>query len=299
MISACELCPRRCGVVREDTLPSGGVCGMPALPTVARAALHFGEEPCISGKNGSGTVFFSGCSLGCVFCQNEKISHERYGESVSAERLAEIFRELVSQGAHNINLVSPTPYVPVIKEALAIYKPPVPVVYNTSGYERPETIRSLNGFVDVFLPDLKYHSSELALTLSKAADYPDVALAAIREMVALSGPVVMDSEGMVQKGTIVRHLVLPGHTRDSMEVLRCLATEFRDTVYLSLMFQYTPLKELEDPTLNRRLTKRECDKMIDFTLSLGFENGYIQERTSSGVGYIPCFDLTGVKKQNN
>lgn len=295
MIAACKLCPRRCGAVRPDTQNGLGACGMPALPTLARAALHFGEEPCISGQNGSGTVFFSGCTLRCSFCQNRPISHGGFGETVTVRRLADIFRELVEQGAHNVNLVSPTPFVPAIQEALAFYRPPVPVIYNSSGYELPETIRSLAGLVDVFLPDLKYHSPALAASLSAAADYPATARAAIAEMATLTGPVELDENGMIRRGTMVRHLVLPGHTGDSMEVLRWLAEQGPPGVYLSLMFQYTPMGENADPALNRRLTQRECDKMIDFTLSLGLENGYMQERSSSDARFIPAFDLTGVR----
>lgn len=295
MIRACSLCPRRCRALRPDTATGNGICRMPAYPTVARAALHFGEEPCLSGTKGSGTVFFSGCPLHCVFCQNHSISQDGFGETVSPARLSEIFRELVEQGAHNINLVSPTPFVPSILEALHLYRPPVPVVYNSSGYERPETLRALSGLVDVFLPDLKYTDPALAGSLSGAADYPVVARHAIREMAAITGPVVLDENGLIRRGTIVRHLVLPGHTHDSMATLRWLA-EQRLPVYLSLLFQYTPMGNPADPALRRRLTRRECDKMIDFTLSLGLEDGYFQERTSSGTAFIPAFDLTGVRK---
>lgn len=292
ILSACSLCPHRCKAKRLDSSTLGR-CGVPALPTLARAALHFGEEPCISGTSGSGTVFFSGCPLSCSFCQNRTISREHYGKTVSIERLADIFADLVRQGAHNINLVSPTPFVPAIRKALLLYRPPVPVIYNTGGYERPETLRSLQGLVDVFLPDLKYHDPALGERLSGVPDYPAAAHEAIRTMAALTGPVELDENGLIRKGTVVRHLVLPGHTHDSMEVLRWLKAACPD-VYLSLMFQYTPLGDPADPALHRRLTRRECDKMIDFTLSLGFENGYIQERSSSGTAMIPLFDLTGV-----
>lgn len=297
MSEPCYLCPRHCGVIRQDTVPSGGVCGMPAHPTLARAALHFGEEPCISGTNGSGTVFFSGCHLRCVFCQNAPISHRRFGETVTPRRLADIFRELVEQGAHNINLVNPTPFVPAILEALSLYRPPVPVVYNSSGYETVDTLRLLEGAVDVFLPDLKYDDGELAFSLSGARNYPAVARAAIAEMARITGPVQLDENGMIQKGTVVRHLVLPGHTRDSMAVLRWLANDAPKGIYVSLLFQYTPIGDALPPPLNRRLTQRECDKMIDYALSLGIEDGYMQERSSGHTRYIPAFDLTGVHNE--
>ncbi len=294
MIPMCKVCPRQCGVIRENTTFSNGVCGMPAFPRIARAALHFGEEPCISGKNGSGTVFFSGCTLSCVFCQNSEISHKNHGGTVSPARLAEIFKELEQKGAHNINLVNPTHFADAIKTALDIYKPHIPLVYNTSGYERVETIQSLNGYIDIYLPDLKYISEDLAKRISGASDYFSYASAAILEMAKQTGFPTFDSAGMMESGTMVRHLVLPSHTKESMAVLDWLA-QYKDRLFISIMFQYTPLGTLEAfPDLQRPLTKRECDKIWDYADALGITNGYIQDKNSSGTNMIPQFDLTGV-----
>lgn len=293
-ITACRLCPRQCGVLRASD-SSSGVCGMPALPKIARAALHFGEEPCISGANGSGTIFFSGCSLHCVFCQNHAISAERFGETISVRRLADIFRELTEQGAHNINLVNPTHFSSAILKALELYRPPVPIVYNCGGYERVETLRLLEGVVDVYLPDLKYYSSELSATLAKAPDYFEQATMAITEMIRQTGGVLLDENGICQKGTIVRHLVLPGHTKDSCRIIDWMAQNLPADTWVSLLFQYTPLKEFpEHPELNRKLTSRERQKMTDYLLEKGLVNGYIQQADSVGKQYIPSFDLTGV-----
>lgn len=293
-MSGCTLCPRRCQAIRTpETL---GMCGVPALPTLARAALHTGEEPCISGTRGSGTVFFSGCPLRCLFCQNHAISQDCFGETVSIERLADIFRELVEQGAHNINLVNPTHYVPAILKALERYRPPVPIVYNTSGYERVETLRRLEGAVDVYLPDLKYIHSEPAEAYSGAADYPLMATQAILEMARQTGEFQLDEHGMAIRGTMVRHLVLPGNTRESLAVLDWLADHLPDGVWVSLLFQYTPVVPLPQyPPLNRALTKRECRKVWDHLLERGLTNGYVQELSSSGRQYIPSFDLTGIR----
>ncbi len=296
MLPACTLCPRQCGVKRENTAFSNGVCGMPAYPRIARAALHFGEEPCISGKNGSGTVFFSGCTLSCVFCQNAEISHKSFGETVSPARLAAVFKELEQQGAHNINLVNPTHFAEAIKMALDIYRPSIPIVYNTSGYELVETLCSLDGYIDIYLPDLKYVNDDLAHKISGAKNYFSYASAAILEMVKQTGKAQFDDAGIMQKGTMVRHLVLPGHTKESMAVLDWLA-QHKEQLYISIMFQYTPLGDLAAfPTLQRTLTKRECSKIWDYTETLGITDGFIQARSSSGVTMIPKFDLTGVNE---
>ena len=295
-IPRCSLCPRSCRVPRADDAPSAGVCGMPAMPVVARAALHVGEEPCISGTRGSGTVFFSGCSLGCVFCQNHPISHERFGETVSIRRLAEIFWELEAQGAHNINLVNPTHYAAAIRQALRLYRPAIPVVYNSSGYERVETLRALEGLVDIYLPDLKYVHEEPAAAFSGASDYFSRAAAAILEMARQTGPFVLDDRGVAIRGTLVRHLVLPGHTRSSLEVLDWMKAHLPRGVWVSLLSQYTPLQPIENaPELNRRITRREYDKVVDHLLELGLTNGYVQERDSADSRYIPAFDLTGIE----
>ena len=289
----CSICPRQCGAQRSDD-EGNGFCGMPASPVVARAALHYGEEPCISGTRGSGTVFFSGCSLKCCFCQNHSISHKNEGKPITVERLATIFKELENTGAHNINLVNPSHYAVSICKALELYRPNVPIVYNSSGYERVETLRMLDGLIDVYLPDCKYVDSSLSLALSGAEDYFKVASAAIREMVRQTGPAQFDADGMMQKGTMVRHLVLPGHTKNSMQVLDWLAT-VKDSVWVSLMFQYTPCGDVSaHKELQRTLTRRECEKVWQYMDDLGIVNGYVQDRRSAGTTMIPAFDLTGV-----
>ena len=294
----CSLCPRQCGA-RRNMREGTGYCRMPYGPVVARAALHKGEEPCISGEpgtqGGSGTVFFSGCSLSCVFCQNAPISHDGFGKAISPARLAEIFRELVDQGARNINLVNPTHFVSAFLDAFSLYRPPVPIVYNSSGYERVETLRRLQGVVDIYLPDFKYFDPVLSDALSGAADYAAFASEAILEMSSQTGPVRLDDNGYAIQGTIVRHLVLPGHTKDSMRVLDWLAEHLPSGIFVSLMFQYTPMASLpEHPELSRRLTPRECRKMWDYLLEKGLTDGYVQQRSSAGDIFIPAFDLTGV-----
>ncbi len=297
MAFVCSLCPHRCRAVRDEE-KGGGRCGLPTTALLTRAALHRGEEPCISGHDaarGSGTVFFGGCTLSCVFCQNHTISCGPTGLPVDSERLADIFRQLVAQGAYNINLVSPTPYVPTIRRALLHYRPPVPVVYNCGGWERVETLRSLEGLVDVYLPDFKYASDTLAIELSGAPDYTATALRAIREMARQTGPVVLDEHGIALRGTVVRHLVLPGHTNDSLRCLEYLSEELPQGCYVSLMFQYTPMGDVPGhPELSRRLTARECDKVWQRLLQLGLTDGYVQSRDSAGTAMIPPFDLTGV-----
>lgn len=294
-ILSCHICPRDCGVPRPEEECAAGFCGMPSSAVAARAALHFGEEPCISGQNGSGAVFFSGCSLRCRFCQNAPISHKKFGRPVSASRLASIFRELVEAGAHNINLVNPTHFVPAILEALCLYRPPVPLVYNSSGYERLETLRLLDGVIDVYLPDLKYLDMALARSLSAAENYPLYATEAILEMARQTGPMVLDENGIAMHGTMVRHLVLPGYTRSSQEVLDWMADHLPPGVWVSLMFQYTPIRELpEYPSLNRTLTRRECDKIWSYLVEKGLTAGYVQEPGSTGTQFIPAFDLTGI-----
>ncbi|MBQ7038246.1 MAG: radical SAM protein [Clostridia bacterium] len=285
----CTLCPRKCAAVRT-TDRGNGFCGLPETAHIARAALHSGEEPCF-GK--AGAVFFSGCTLRCQYCQNHAISRQAAGKPVTSERLSDIFRELYEQGADVLDLVSPTPYLPVIREALALYRPPIPVVYNTSGYERVETLRSLEGLIDVYLPDFKYVTPALAAELSGAEDYPTVALAAVREMVRQTGPFTQNERGIAMRGTLVRHLVLPGHTRESIAVLDTIA-EIPD-VWVGLMCQYTPVLPVDGhPELSRRVTKREYDKVTDHLLALGLHNGYVQDRSSATAAYIPTFDGTGI-----
>lgn len=289
----CSICPRQCGAERSK-LVGAGFCGMPSAPVIARAALHYGEEPCISGVRGSGTVFFSGCSLKCCYCQNHSISHKNEGKAITVERLAEIFKELENAGAHNINLVTPGHYANSICKALQLYRPKIPVVYNSSGYERVETLRMLDGLVDVFLPDCKYVDSSLSLSLSGADDYFSVASAAIHEMARQTGPAQFDADGMMTKGTMVRHLVLPGHTKNSMQVLDWLSA-IKEQVWVSLMFQYTPCGDVStQKELQRTLTRRECEKVWQYMDDLGIVNGYVQDRKSAGTTMIPAFDLTGV-----
>ena len=290
-LRSCELCPRLCRINREE---KPGACGCSARLLAARAALHFGEEPCISGTEGSGTVFFAGCNLHCVFCQNHKISRERYGRELTAARLAEIFRELEAKGANNINLVTPTPWVTEIIKALELYRPKVPVLYNTSGYERVEVLRALEGLVDVWLPDYKYADGEIAARFSGARDYPEVAKAAIREMYRQSGNLKLNAEGKAVSGVMIRHLVLPLHLKNSFAVLEEIAEEYGTEQYVSLMFQYTPFRETHFPELNRSLTARERARAEDYFLRLGFQNGYIQEADSRGSRFLPDFNLEGV-----
>lgn len=289
----CSVCPRKCSATRDE-VTGNGFCNMPALPVVARAALHYGEEPCISGTRGSGTVFFSGCSLRCCFCQNHSISHQNEGKVITVERLAEIFKELENAGAHNINLINPSHYAVSICQALQLYRPKIPIVYNSSGYERAETLRKLDGLVDVYLPDCKYVDSSLSLSLSDAENYFEMASAAILEMARQTGVAQFDADGIMTKGTMVRHLVLPGHTKNSMQVLDWLST-IKDSVWVSLMFQYTPYGDVSaHKELQRPLTQRECEKVWDYMDDLGIVNGYVQDRKSAGTTMIPAFDLTGV-----
>lgn len=292
-IEHCVLCPRRCGALRQST-QGDGFCRMGADAVVARAALHFWEEPCISGTRGSGAVFFTGCSLQCVFCQNYEISSERKtGKVLTPKELSNVFRRLVSQGAHNINLVSGTHFVPAIAEALSLWKPPVPVVYNCGGYETIETLRMLEGIVDIYLPDLKYADDALAFHLSGARNYVSVAHEAILEMVRQTGPAVYDKDGIMQKGTLVRHLILPGHTNDSIAVLNWIASQLPG-VPVSLMAQYVPCGKAESmPDLNRRITKREYEKVQNHLFSLNLD-GYVQERKSAHKEFIPSFQLEGL-----
>ena len=288
----CNLCPRRCGAARTEE-EGFGRCGMPWLPVVARAALHFWEEPCISGRRGSGTVFFSGCPLGCVFCQNGRISRENFGKTVTVERLRKIFLELIGQGAHNINLVTPTHFAPAIRRALA--EPlPVPVVWNSGGYERVETLRTLEGRVQIYLPDLKYADSALAAACSGAPDYFDVARAAIREMVRQTGPCVFDGEGLLRRGVVIRHLMLPGALENTRRVMDWVAGAFPPgTVLFSLMSQYTPQPGAEG-MLRRRVTGGEYRAALRYMENVGITAGYRQDSSSAREEYTPPFDLTGV-----
>ena len=286
----CTLCPRRCGVDRSERT---GFCGLGEKPRVARAALHFWEEPCISGTRGSGTVFFSGCTLRCAFCQNYEISHEGFGREISIQRLADIFRMLRDQGAHNINLVTATPFAPAVLDALDLYHPGIPIVWNTGGYETVETLRLLEGAVDIYLPDLKHVSPRLGKLCAGAPDYFDAASQAILEMCRQTGPAVYDEEGMMRRGVIVRHLILPGCTGDSCRALDFIAQELPKGTPVSLMRQYTPSPHCQIPGLDRRITDAEYARVLDHFEALGL-NGYTQEKESADSAYTPPFDLTGV-----
>ncbi len=301
----CTLCPRLCHVDRKKG--QRGRCSVSMLPRVARAALHFWEEPCISGTRGSGAVFFSGCSLGCAYCQNEAISEGRSGREITPERLTEIFLELQAQGAHNLNLVTAAHYAPWVAYALERARQEglvLPVVYNSSGYESLDTLRLLEGLVDIYLPDMKYADPALARALSGAEDYPQVALDAIGEMLRQCGSPVYDEEGLLKRGPTIRHLILPGHTRNSRQVLKSLVARFGSDLTVSLMNQYTPMegeagKRLRRvlgsyPELGRRLTAREYEKVLDEAFSLGLEEGYLQEGDTVGESFIPAFDGEGV-----
>lgn len=303
MYEKCILCPRRCGVNR--LAGERGVCGVSAEIMVSRAALHMWEEPCISGNEGSGTVFFSGCNLHCVFCQNYEISGtEPLGKIVAVERLAEIFFELQNKGANNINLVTATHYIPSVAEALRISKNKglrIPVVYNCGGYETVESLKLLEGLVDIWLPDFKYFRNETAMVMSKAKGYPDLAKAAIEEMFSQAGEAVFDEDsGLIKKGVIVRHLVLPGHIKETCEVLEYLYNRYGDSIYVSIMNQYTPfeerLKTVAAPSeLLRKVTKREYERVIDFALDLGIKNGFTQEGKAASESFIPSFsDYEGI-----
>ena len=292
----CNLCPRSCGASRTET-DGGGVCQMPALPMVARASLHMWEEPPVSGTNGSGTVFFSGCSLKCVFCQNEQISHENFGKVITVDRLREICYDLIAQGAHNINFVNPTHYAHVLSQLLE--QPlPVPVVYNTGGYDKADTLRTLDGKVDIYLPDLKYLECDSARRWSGAANYPEVATAAILEMFRQTGPCVFDENGLLKKGIIIRHLVLPGRLEEAKCVMDWVSEQFAPgEVLFSLMSQYTPWgKAKDDPSLGlaRKLRASEARSAREYMSILGLE-GFVQEDSSAQAEYIPPFDLTGIK----
>ena len=297
MLTDCVRCPRNCHADRIHG--RWGRCHETAEIVVARAALHMWEEPCISGDAGSGAVFFSGCPMGCVFCQNHNIAEAKAGKTITVERLSEIFLELQEKGAANINLVTPTHYVLQIIEALDLARKEglsLPIVYNTSGYEKPETIRMLDGYVDVYLPDFKYMESELAAAYSGAPDYPKYAKAALKEMLHQTGNIQIDKDtGMIQKGVIVRHLVLPGHVKNSKAVIKYLLETYQDQILISIMNQYTPMPQVSgDPLLSRKVTKREYEKVIDYALELGMEDGFIQEGEAAKESFIPEFDCEGV-----
>ena len=304
----CLLCPRKCGINRSTG--QTGVCGVSSEIKVARAALHYWEEPCISGKRGSGAVFFSGCSLHCVFCQNREISDGKAGKLISKERLSDIFMELADKGANNINLVTPGQYIPDIVWAVNDAKSrgmKLPIIYNTSGYENVTELKLLEGIVDVYLPDFKYMDSRLSQQYSYAADYTETAKKALEEMIRQTGkPVFFTAEDelvkegyveeqIMKRGVIVRHLLLPACVKDSKAVIKYLYDTYKDDIYISIMNQYTPLKQVEKyPEINRKVTDKEYDEVVDYAIELGVVNGFIQEGETAEESFIPEFDNEGV-----
>lgn len=287
----CSICPRKCNADRENSV---GFCKSPAEFRLARAALHFWEEPCISGENGSGTVFFSGCNLKCVYCQNYEISIENKGIVVDDSRLIEIFKSLIEQGAENINLVNPTHYADRLANLFEKWHCPVPVVYNTSGYESTQTLKMLDGIVDIYLTDFKYIRPDKAQKYSNAPDYPEVAKNALAEMKRQVQGYEFDSSGVMQKGVMVRHLVLPQNTNSALRIIDYIAENYSDT-YLSIMAQYVPCGSLENyPEINRKITEREYNKVVDYALQTGLENVFIQQTESAEKEFIPPFDFTGI-----
>lgn len=327
-LSACRLCPRSCGVDRLSG--KTGYCGQGKEIRAARAALHFWEEPILSGASGSGAVFFSGCNLRCVFCQNYHIAFGECGKAISSKRLSEIFLELQAKGAHNINLVTGAPYIPHIREALLSAKSKgliLPIIYNSSGYESVEALKILDGLVDIYLPDMKYYSSELSMRYSKAPDYFEKASVAIEEMIRQVGSPIIERESLslfgdkntstnttvddniitaavdyngdplmlMKRGVIVRHLLLPGETKDSKKILRYLHETYGERIYISIMNQYTPLAQVENiPELNRRVTPDEYDRVVNFAIRLGIQNAFIQDGDTATESFIPEFNYEGI-----
>lgn len=292
----CLLCPRKCGINRSTG--QTGVCGVSSEIRVARAALHYWEEPCISGEKGSGAVFFSGCSLHCVFCQNREISDGKAGKVISKERLSDIFIELAGKGANNINLVTPGQYIPDIVWAVNDARSrgmKLPIVYNTSGYEDAKELKLLEGIVDVYLPDFKYMDSALSAKYSRAKDYPSVAKQALSEMVRQQPRVVIDdATGLIQRGVIVRQLLLPGHVNDAKAILKYLHDTYQNSIYISMMSQFTPIALKDYPEINRTVTRREYERLIDYAIKIGITNAFIQEGDVAKDSFIPAFDCEGV-----
>lgn len=288
----CNICPRNCSAVRNV---NAGACGVSEIFRVARAAPHFWEEPCLSGTKGSGTVFFSGCNLGCVYCQNSQISHEAFGKDVTPDELKRIFDRLIESGVHNLNLVTPTHFVPMLAKVLADYNSPVPVVYNSSGYEKAETLRMLDGLVDIYLPDIKYFDSAPALKYSGAEDYFEYASKAVLEMHRQVGSVLLDENGIAKKGLIIRHMVLPGNISQAVKVFEWVNQNLPPDTFISVMRQYTPFGKAKDmPPINRKLSAREYSIVKAKILEMGFENCNFQSGEAATESFIPNFNLEGV-----
>ena len=286
-MDACTLCPRRCGALRSEA-EGRGFCRLPEGMLIARIAPHLWEEPPISGTRGTGAVFFSGCTLRCAYCQNADISHRNAGRPFTPAQLADAMRRLVEAGMHSVSFITATPYVPQILKALSLYRPPVPLVWNTSGYESVETLRLLDGVIDVYLPDLKHRSAAMGKLCAQAADYFDVAAEAITEMVRQTGPAQYDDSGLIRRGTIIRHLILPGLTGESIQLLDWVHERFPQGVPLSLMRQYLPCNNVSIPGLDRRLTPREYRRVRDHMLSLEMD-GFLQEAASADAAFVPVF----------
>ena len=298
-MTSCVLCPRACGIDR--TQGAHGVCGETATVRLARAALHFWEEPCISGSAGSGTVFFTGCQLRCVYCQNQPIAHGSVGKAVTLDRLVDIFFELAQKGANNINLVTPDHYIPQIVSAIDMARKRnfhLPFVYNCSGYETADMILMLDGYIDVYLPDFKFMSPEIASRYCNTPDYASYAKQSIAEMVRQCGGAKtnFNQYGIMQKGVIVRHLQLPGHIADSKSVITYLYNTYGDDIYISIMNQYTPMEGIEEdfPELGHKIAPEEYDELVDYAIDIGVENGFIQEGDTADESFIPAFDNEGV-----
>ncbi len=287
-LSKCEICPRKCGADRENG--KAGICRTDKKIMIARAAPHYWEEPCISGERGSGTVFFAGCSLGCVFCQNRKISRFSAGSEVSVNELAQIFMDLQKKGVHNINLVTPTHYIPQISAALDIADLHIPVVYNSGGYDLPEALDLLDSKVKIFLPDFKYMDRSLAEKFSHAPDYPQVAKAALKKMFSLAGKPRFDENGIMKSGVIVRHLVLPDHTDDSKAVIKYLFDTYGDSIYISIMNQSTPVCDTPFDALGRSVTDGEYNEVVAFAEKIGVRNAFVQEGGTVSESFIPDFE---------
>lgn len=284
----CNLCPKHCNAERSET-EGKGFCKVGTSPKIARIAPHMWEEPCISGTNGSGTIFFSGCTLGCVFCQNYLISAQKQGAIITVNKLVDEIKKLEEKNVHNINLVSPTPYVDAILEAFSIYKPSIPVVYNSSGYEDIDTLKKLDGYINIYLPDFKYSNNELAIKYSGVKNYVETTTEAIQEMINQTGKINIDSAGIMTRGTIVRHLILPNHTKNSLGVLDILE-KFEGDFLVSLMGQYVPSGIAEKyEKLNRKITRREYEKVKNYLFDLGFD-GFVQDLKSASEKYIPQWD---------
>ena len=294
-MSVCNICPRKCNAERLPLAENGeGFCGLGGAPKIARAALHFWEEPPISGENGSGTVFFSGCNLGCIFCQNKKISRGRFGKTVTPERLREIYEELINKGAHNINLVTPTHFADAVLASLEP-KLSVPVVYNCGGYESVETLKRFEGKIQIYLPDIKYPDNALVKKYSAAPDYFETAKEAVKEMYRQTGKYDIGDDGIMKKGVIIRHLILPGQLENTKKVIDWVKNEFAPgEVLFSLMSQFTPVEGCNTDELYRRLTKDEYSEIADYLFESGIEDGFMQELSSAKEEYIPPFDLEGV-----